>query len=119
MTKDSDEKKYQVLVQLYYYLTIGQTIIFVRRRDIADEIAKRMTAEGHTVTVLHAGQEERDENFERFRRGSSKVLITTNLFSRGLDQPAVVSLFFIWCLRGEYMRTNILVCGLAEPGHQL
>lgn len=99
--------KYEVLVELYNLLTIGQSIIFVKvrsfalsprffltklspplqRRDTADEIAKRMSAEGHQVTSLHGKLEtgERDAVMESFRDGKTKVLITTNVIARGID----------------------------------
>ncbi|ORY85304.1 ATP-dependent RNA helicase DBP5 [Leucosporidium creatinivorum] len=79
--------KYEVLVELYNLLTIGQSIIFVKRRDTSDEIARRMTAEGHKVVALHGKLEtaERDAVMESFRDGKTKVLITTNVIARGID----------------------------------
>lgn len=58
-----------------------------QRRDTADEIARRMTAEGHQVTSLHGKLEttERDAIMESFRDGKTKVLITTNVIARGID----------------------------------
>lgn len=81
------EHKYQVLVELYELMTVGQSIIFVHRRDTADEIARRMTAEGHTVVSLHGKQEssDRDLTIDSFREGKTKVLITTNVIARGID----------------------------------
>ena len=54
---------------------VGQSIIFVGRRDTADEIARRMTAEGHKIVSLHGQQsvEERDDVMSRFRKGEFKV----------------------------------------------
>ncbi|KAM0755475.1 DEAD-domain-containing protein [Meredithblackwellia eburnea MCA 4105] len=84
----SDEnQKFEVLVELYNLLTIGQSIIFCQRRDTADQIAQRMSAEGHKVVSLHGKLEtaERDQVMESFREGKTKVLITTNVISRGID----------------------------------
>lgn len=46
-----------------------------------------MTAEGHQVASLHGKLEtaERDEVMASFRDGKQKVLITTNVLSRGID----------------------------------
>ncbi|GAA5896963.1 ATP-dependent RNA helicase DBP5 [Sporobolomyces salmoneus] len=79
--------KYEVLVELYNLLTIGQSIIFVKTRDTSDEIARRMTAEGHKVVALHGKLEtqDRDAVMESFRQGKTKVLITTNVIARGID----------------------------------
>jgi len=82
-----EQHKYEVLVGLYGVMNIGQSIIFVARRDTADEIARRMTADGHVVTVLHGARDaaERDSVMDSFRSGKSKVLISTNVLSRGID----------------------------------
>lgn len=58
-----------------------------QRRDTADEIARRMSAEGHKVVSLHGKLEttERDAVMESFRDGKTKVLITTNVIARGID----------------------------------
>ncbi|KAK9709121.1 RNA helicase required for poly(A+) mRNA export [Basidiobolus ranarum] len=83
----SEQHKFEVLTGLYGLLTIGQSIIFVRRRETADEIARRMTAEGHAVISLHGRLEgsERDAVMDSFRTGKSKVLVTTNVIARGID----------------------------------
>jgi|SRR6266404_778033 len=83
----SEEHKYEVLVSLYHLLTIGQSIIFCQQRRTADRIAQRMTVEGHKVASLHGAKEgsERDLIIDGFREGREKVLITTNVISRGID----------------------------------
>ncbi|KAL1928837.1 hypothetical protein VTP01DRAFT_2623 [Rhizomucor pusillus] len=83
----SEEHKYEVLCNLYDLLTVSQSIIFCRKRDTADEIARRMTEQGHSVKALHGmmSPEERDYIMDEFRRGVFKVLITTNVISRGID----------------------------------
>lgn len=82
-----EEHKYEVLVELYNLLTIGQSIIFCAKRETADVIAKRMTAEGHKVESLHGKLDtaERDRTIDAFRDGKSKVLIATNVIARGID----------------------------------
>ncbi|KAI8368053.1 P-loop containing nucleoside triphosphate hydrolase protein [Blakeslea trispora] len=87
MDCDSEEHKYQTLCNIYDMLTVSQSIIFCKRRDSADEIAKRMKAQGHSVVSLHGKMlpEERDKVMDDFRRGEFKVLITTNVLARGID----------------------------------
>ncbi|KAH8117912.1 DEAD-domain-containing protein [Phellopilus nigrolimitatus] len=84
--KDEDSK-YEILVQIYNLLTVGQSIIFTKHRSTADRIAKKMTAEGHKVASLHGAKDgsERDLIIDRFREGQEKVLITTNVVARGID----------------------------------
>ncbi|KAG7553568.1 hypothetical protein FFLO_03000 [Filobasidium floriforme] len=87
MDCESEEVKYDVLLELYNLLTIGQSIIFCARRDSADVIANRMIAEGHSVAALHGAKDanERDLVIDGFRDGNTKVLITTNVIARGID----------------------------------
>ncbi|CAO1627883.1 unnamed protein product [Parajaminaea phylloscopi] len=82
-----ESHKYEVLVELYNLLTIGQSIIFCAKRETADMIAKKMTAEGHKVDSLHGKLDtaERDRTIDAFRDGKSKVLIATNVIARGID----------------------------------
>lgn len=87
MDCDNEEHKYETLCNIYDMLTVSQSIIFCKRRDSADEIARRMVAMGHSVVSLHGKMtpEERDRVMDDFRRGDFKVLITTNVLARGID----------------------------------
>lgn len=87
----NDEEKYNSLVKFYGLMTIASSIIFVKERVTAAEIERRMTAEGHTVAQLTGALEgaDRDAVFEKFRNGTAKVLIATNVLSRGIDVRTV------------------------------
>ncbi|KAG9455335.1 hypothetical protein H6P81_008239 [Aristolochia fimbriata] len=69
----------------------GQTIIFVRTRRDADRLYKELEAYGYDCTSIHGAtaQEERDRKVEEFKKGLTKVLISTDLLSRGFDQQQV------------------------------
>ncbi|KAI9754950.1 MAG: RNA binding protein snu13 [Chaenotheca gracillima] len=86
-----EQDKYDVLVKLYGLMTIGSSIIFVKRRDTATQITERMMKEGHKVATLHSAFEgkERDAVIDAFRSGQAKVLITTNVLARGIDVQTV------------------------------
>jgi ATP-dependent RNA helicase DDX19/DBP5 len=82
------DKRFDLLSDIYGCLTIGQSIIFVHTRASANELTKRLREEGHTVSLLHGGDmspEERDRVIDEFRRGTTKVLVTTNVLARGVD----------------------------------
>ncbi|KAI8883223.1 DEAD-domain-containing protein [Backusella circina FSU 941] len=83
----NEAHKYEVLCNLYDLLTVSQSIIFCKRRETAQEIARRMSEQGHAVGSLHGGMtsQERDKIMDEFRRGEFKVLITTNVLARGID----------------------------------
>lgn len=94
----NNDQKFAKLCELYGALNVGQSIIFVNTRHKAFELAKTMKAEGHTVSLIcgtqAAGVErmegsERDWIMQEFRDGITKVLIATDVLSRGIDVPAV------------------------------
>lgn len=80
-------RKYHILVGLYSLLTVSQSIIFVKRRDTAEEIHQKMLEKHHAVVSLHGKMEaaQRDDVIDSFRAGKCKVLITTNVIARGID----------------------------------
>ncbi|KAJ3349472.1 RNA helicase required for poly(A+) mRNA export [Entophlyctis luteolus] len=82
-----ENHKTEILMAIYGLLTIGQSIIFVRQKWKAEELARRMNEEGHVVALLHGSLEgaARDKVMDDFRDGKSKVLITTNVLARGID----------------------------------
>jgi ATP-dependent RNA helicase DDX19/DBP5 len=53
-----------------------------------------MIAAGHTVSLLHGGEDmsaaERDRVIDDFREAKTKVLITTNVLARGIDISTVM-----------------------------
>jgi len=87
----SEQDKYEVLCKLYGLMTIGSSVIFVKTRESANEIQRRMEADGHRVSALHGAFEgqNRDALLDDFRIGKSKVLITTNVLARGIDVSSV------------------------------
>lgn len=88
---NSDGDKYDVLVKFYGLLTIGSSIIFVKTRETAAQIERRMVAEGHKVVSLTGAYEgaQRDSIIDAFRLGQAKVLIATNVLARGIDVQSV------------------------------
>ncbi|EER33549.1 ATP-dependent RNA helicase DDX19B [Candida tropicalis MYA-3404] len=91
MDCDSEKHKFEVLCELYGLLTIGSSIIFVEKKETANQLYAKMKQEGHTCSILHGGLEtaDRDRLIDDFREGRSKVLITTNVLARGIDIASV------------------------------
>lgn len=88
----SKDERFTVLTEIYELLNVGQSIIFVRTRHDAASLANRMRTQDHAVSLLYGGEmtpEERDRVIDEFRAGTTKVLITTNVLSRGVDVLAV------------------------------
>ncbi|KAF2000957.1 P-loop containing nucleoside triphosphate hydrolase protein [Amniculicola lignicola CBS 123094] len=88
---DQDNDKYSTLLKFYGLMTQASSIIFVRTRNTAQELERRMVAEGHKVAQLSGALEgpDRDRVIDQFRSGEAKVLITTNVLARGIDVQSV------------------------------
>lgn len=95
---NDDGDKLSFLSDLYACMSIGQSIIFVNTRKTAFSIAENMRRDGHAISVICGTQtnsgekmdhEIRDQVMDSFRSGESKVLIATDVLSRGIDVPQV------------------------------
>ncbi|KAI5369836.1 Putative ATP-dependent RNA helicase DEAD-box, Helicase superfamily 1/2, ATP-binding protein [Septoria linicola] len=67
------------------------TIIFANRTETANLLEYMLRALEHRVTALHSGlaHEDRVNNLARFRAKAARILVATDVASRGLDIPDV------------------------------
>ncbi|CDQ72993.1 ATP-dependent RNA helicase DDX19A isoform X4 [Oncorhynchus mykiss] len=90
LCNDKDEK-FTALCNIYGAITIAQAMIFCHTRRTAGWLSAELTKEGHVVALLSGEMtvEQRAAIIERFREGKEKVLVTTNVCSRGIDVEQV------------------------------
>jgi ATP-dependent RNA helicase len=83
--------KFDTLCDLYDTLVVTQAVIFCNMRAKVDWLTEKMREANFTVSSMHGEmpQKERDAIMEDFRSGSSRVLITTDIWGRGLDVQQV------------------------------
>ena len=88
---EKEEWKFETLCDLYDVLTISQAVIFVNQKVKADWLTKKMREAAFTVASMHGDmqQAERDEIMNEFRAGRARVLITTDVWGRGIDVQQV------------------------------
>jgi translation initiation factor 4A len=88
---EKEEWKLETLCDLYETLTITQAIIYANTRRKVDWLTEKMSSKDFTVSAMHGDMrpEERELIMKEFRSGSSRVLITTDLLSRGIDVQQV------------------------------
>jgi translation initiation factor 4A len=84
---DKEEWKYDVLCDLYKQLTINQALIYCNKRQKAEWLAEKMSAEGFPLSFIHGEMEpeERGKRMKDFRSGTVRVMISTDLLARGID----------------------------------
>ena len=68
-----------------------QTLVFRRTQDDVDWLVRTLTRRGVKAAAIHGGlpQGERNAVMQRFRSGALRLLVSTNLTSRGIDVPTV------------------------------
>jgi translation initiation factor 4A len=88
---DKEEWKLDCLCDLYEALSLAQTIIFVSTRRKSEWLANAMEQRDFTTSLLHGEIEANDRQnvMREFKSGSSRVLIATDLISRGIDVQTV------------------------------
>jgi len=88
---ENEEWKYDALADIYGNLTINQAIIYCNKRQKAEWLADKMTANGFTLNCIHGDMDvaERKKRMQDFRSGNVRVLISTDLLARGIDVQQV------------------------------
>jgi ATP-dependent RNA helicase len=88
---EKEEWKFDTLCDLYDTLTITQAVIFCNTKQKVNWLAEKMKGNNFTVSAMHGDMEQtqRDKVMEEFRSGSSRVLIATDLWGRGIDVQQV------------------------------
>jgi ATP-independent RNA helicase DbpA len=94
MVKADEQDKLETLFKLICKLGNQSMLIFVNQRDSVERICEFLTEKGIVTSFFHGGLEqlERERTLTKFRNGSSQILITTDLTSRGLDIPEIESI---------------------------
>ena len=88
---ERQEYKFETLIDLYSLCTISQSIVYCNSKRMVDELSRRMRERNFVVASIHGEMSpvERQETMTDFRKGSSRVLIATDLMARGIDVQQV------------------------------
>jgi translation initiation factor 4A len=84
---ERNEYKYSTLCDFYNVCNLAQTIIYCNSKKMVDDLYNRLIDDSFSVEQIHGdmSQEQRNSIMENFRSGNSRILITTDLLSRGID----------------------------------
>jgi ATP-dependent RNA helicase RhlE len=83
----SEEKKGPLLRYLIRQQSMKQVLVFTSSVYKADNVADKLRKNGIDATAMHGkkSQDARTEALSRFKKGTLRVLVTTDLLSRGID----------------------------------
>jgi len=86
----TQDKKYHELINQLVERN-GSILVFVKTKHGADKIVKRLKYDGHSVEAIHGNlrQSKRERVITGFRNGKYRILIATDVASRGLDIPLI------------------------------
>lgn len=84
---NSREHKNKLLNEFLADETIDQAIIFTATKRQAAQLARDLASEGHLASALHGdmNQSQRTKTMIRMRQKKFKILVATDVASRGLD----------------------------------
>ncbi len=84
------EDRYAQLIRLLRGVD-GSGIVYVRRRETAEELAHRLQSDGFSAAPYHAGMPnaERSNNQRHWINGDLRIMVATNAFGMGIDKSDV------------------------------
>ena len=88
---EKEDWKFDCLCDLYQQLNINQALIYCNKRQRAEWMAEKLSAQGFPLSFIHGEMdvEERKKRMKDFRDGTVRVLISTDMLARGIDVQQV------------------------------
>jgi translation initiation factor 4A len=79
--------KYDVLTDIYNTINIAQCIIYINSKNKLNQVYQCLLEDNFPVGMIHGNlmTNERSEIMEKFRQGEIRILLSTDLLSRGID----------------------------------
>jgi translation initiation factor 4A len=79
--------KYDVLTDIYNTINITQCIIYINAKNRLNDIYHQLNKDEFPVGMIHGSlmTHEREEIMNKFRQGEIRILLSTDLLSRGID----------------------------------
>lgn len=91
LIKSDDNDKLETLLSFICLVGNRSIIVFCNHRDSVERVSEFLHDRGIVNVFYHGAleQPQRDSALAKFRNGTSNVLVTTDLASRGLDIPNI------------------------------
>jgi superfamily II DNA/RNA helicase len=83
--------KFDTLCDLYNVISVSQSIIYCNSKKLVDELSFKLRSRQFTVASIHSemSQDDRNDIVQKFRSGETRILLSTDLLSRGIDVQQV------------------------------
>lgn len=84
-----DKDKLKTLVQLLHFIGGEPGIVFCNYKDSIDQVSRFLDSHDIPHACFSGGMEQKDRerSLIKFRNGSSRILVATDLAARGIDIP--------------------------------
>lgn len=84
---ENDAMKYETLKDLFSTFSVAQCIIYCNSVTRVSDLYEAMNNDGYPVCLIHSNLDKatRQTNYDDFRRGKFRVLISSNVTARGID----------------------------------
>lgn len=88
---DNIEHKNQMLDHILQREEVNHSIIFISSKKHSTQLANKLIDKGHKAAALHGdlNQRQRTRTIQMMRTGKIKVLVATDVASRGIDVPTI------------------------------
>ena len=89
IVREAMDKRHELIEALH--TSTASSIVYVRSRKHAREIAELLTQEGFSATYYHAGldTEEKDKRQNDWQADRTRIIVATNAFGMGIDKADV------------------------------
>lgn len=86
-----EKEKLHCLNTLFSKLEINQAIIFCNSTKRVELLAKKISQLGYSCFYIHSKMQQSDRNriYHDFKNGETRCLVSTDLFTRGIDIQSV------------------------------
>lgn len=84
---DKEDWKFDTFCDIYSKISVNQSIVYVNTKYKANWLKDKLKEQNFVVSVIHSKMQstERTNIMKEFRNGETRILISTDLTSRGID----------------------------------
>ena len=90
-----ENEKAEMLRKLVYAYQPVRAIVFVHRNETAEAVTEKLAERNMSVATIHGQRDKftRQKALDQFRKGKIKILISSDVFARGLDIKGISHIF--------------------------